>query len=276
MAVTGASNVLGVFNDLGEISRIAHKYGVLLLVDAAQLVAHRKTSIRQFGIDFFAFSAHKVYAPFGTGVLIVRKGLLNFSPDEMELIRKSGEENCTGIASLGKALILLKRIGPNLIRDEEQALTKSTLQGLAQIPEIIVYGVNDPETSGFDRKGGVIAFSHKKIFSDKIAKKLAEEGGIGIRYGCHCAHILVKHLVGVGHFLENFQRIIATLFPVLNFPGLARVSFGIENTEEDVKAFLNVINKIARHPGSVPSKEIQQQINGFVSATVQRVYDPAS
>ena len=194
----------------------------------------------------------------------------------MDLIRKSGEENCTGIASLGKALILLKRIGPDLIRDEEQVLTKSALQGLAKIPEIIVYGVNDPETSAFDRKGGVIAFSHKKIFSDKIAKKLAEEEGIGIRYGCHCAHILVKHLVGVGHFLENFQRIIATFFPVLNFPGLARVSFGIENTEDDVEAFINAINKIAKHTGYLPAKNIKPQINSFVNVVVKKVYGQAS
>ena len=272
MAVTGASNVLGVFNNLEDISRIVHKYKVLLMVDAAQLVAHRKTSVRQFGIDFLAFSAHKVYAPFGTGVLVAGKGLLNFNTDEMELIRKSGEENLAGIASLGKALVLLKRIGLNLIRDEEQALTRRTLLGLAKIPEIIVYGVKDPSAPGFERKGGVIAFSHKKIFSDKIAGNLADQGGIGIRHGCHCAHILVKQLVGVGPFLERFQRIIATLFPVLKFPGLARVSFGIGNTGEDIDIFIKELNKIVRRPGSFRKTNIRQQMDDFVNSSAQKVY----
>ena len=89
----------------------------------AQLVAHRKVEMEKCGIDYLAFSAHKVYAPFGTGVLVVRKGLLNFSPAELELIKSSGEENAGGIAALGKALVLLQRIGLDLIREEEQALT---------------------------------------------------------------------------------------------------------------------------------------------------------
>ncbi len=119
MAVSGASNVLGVSNNLEEISRIVHRYGVHLLVDAAQLIAHRRVEMERCGIDYLAFSAHKVYAPFGTGVLVGRRGLLSFSPSELEIIRSSGEENAGGIAALGKALVLLQRIGLNLIREEE-------------------------------------------------------------------------------------------------------------------------------------------------------------
>ncbi|MFZ2420017.1 MAG: aminotransferase class V-fold PLP-dependent enzyme, partial [Anaerolineae bacterium] len=83
VAVSGASNVLGVFNDLAEISRIVHRYGARLLVDAAQLIAHRKVEMAACGIDYLAFSAHKAYAPFGTGALVVRKGLLQFSSAEL-------------------------------------------------------------------------------------------------------------------------------------------------------------------------------------------------
>jgi selenocysteine lyase/cysteine desulfurase len=78
VAVSGASNVLGVFNDLAEISRIAHRYGARLLVDAAQLVAHRRIEMDKCDIDYLAFSAHKAYAPFGCGVLVAGKGLLHF------------------------------------------------------------------------------------------------------------------------------------------------------------------------------------------------------
>jgi selenocysteine lyase/cysteine desulfurase len=128
LAVSSASNVLGVFNNLEEISRITHQYGARLLVDAAQMVAHRKIEIEKYRIDYLAFSAHKVYAPFGTGVLVVRKGLLNFNPAELDLIQSSGEENVVGIAALGKALLLLQRIGLDLIREEEQALTRRALR----------------------------------------------------------------------------------------------------------------------------------------------------
>jgi len=77
VAVSGASNVLGVCNDLGAIGQLAHRYGARLLVDAAQLVAHRRVDMEGLGIDYLAFSGHKVYAPFGCGVLVVRKGLLD-------------------------------------------------------------------------------------------------------------------------------------------------------------------------------------------------------
>jgi selenocysteine lyase/cysteine desulfurase len=74
VAVTGASNVLGVCNDLAAIGQLAHRYGARLLVDGAQLVAHRRVAMDASGIDYLAFSAHKAYAPFGTGVLVARKG----------------------------------------------------------------------------------------------------------------------------------------------------------------------------------------------------------
>ena len=169
MAVSGASNVLGVFNNLAEISRIVHRYGVRLLVDAAQLVAHRKVEVEKCGIDYLAFSAHKVYAPFGSGVLLVRKGLLNFSPVELELIRSSGEENVGGIAALGKALVLLQRTGMDLIEEEERGLTRRTLRGLAQIPGLSVHGVKGPDSPGFAQKLGVIAFELKGMTPNRVA-----------------------------------------------------------------------------------------------------------
>jgi selenocysteine lyase/cysteine desulfurase len=272
VAMSGASNVLGVFNNLVEISRIVHRYGALLLVDAAQLVAHRKVEMERCGIDYLAFSAHKVYAPFGTGVLVVRKGLLIFSPAELKLIQSSGEENAAGIAALGKALVLLQKIGLDLIQQEEQALTRRALQGLSQIAGLRLYGIKDPDSPRFTQKGGVIVFAMKGIYADKIAKELAERGGIGVRYGCHCAHILIKHLVDVGPFLAQFQRLMAALFPKIKFPGLARISFGIENSEEDVDTLIKVLDKIARQPRIPVQKDVQQQMMEFATAAAQRVY----
>jgi selenocysteine lyase/cysteine desulfurase len=275
VAMSGASNVLGTFNDLAEISRIVHRYGARLLVDAAQLVAHRKIAIEVCGIDYLAFSAHKVYAPFGTGVLMVRKGLLDFSPAELELIRSSGEENVGGIAALGKALVLLQRIGLQVIQSEEQALTARAVRGLAQIPGLKVYGVKDPDSPRFAQKGGVIAFDLGSILPSRVAKGLAERGGIGVRYGCHCAHLLIKHVLHVPPLLQQLQGLILTIFPRLSLPGVVRVSLGIENSEEDVDTLLHVLGEIARQPRAGVEGAIQQQMDDFAKAAALRVYQSA-
>ena len=272
MTVSGASNVLGSFNNLEEISRIVHKYGARLLVDAAQMVAHRKVEIERCAIDYLAFSAHKVYAPFGTGVLVVRKGLLNFKTPELEQIKSFGEENAGGIAALGKALVIMQRIGLDVIREEEQALTMHALRGLAQIKGLTIYGIIDPASPRFAQKGGVIVFTLKGLMSDKVAKELSTRGGIGVRYGCHCAHILVKHILGVPPSLERFQRIIARFFPRLRFPGVARVSLGIGNTRADIDTLIQVVSKIASKSRALKQKEIAGQINDLAIAAALRVY----
>jgi selenocysteine lyase/cysteine desulfurase len=287
VAVSGASNVLGIYNDLGEISRIVHRYGARLLVDAAQLVAHRKVEMEKCGIDYLAFSAHKVYAPFGCGGLVVNKGLLNFTSSELELVRSSGEENAVGIAALGKALVLLQRIGMDVIREEEQALTRRTLPGLAKIPGLRIYGVKDIGSPGFAQKGGVIVFTLKGIMSDRLAGELARRRGIGVRFGCHCAHLLVKHLLGVSPGLERFQHLLLTLFPKVNLPGILRVSLGIENSEADVDTLIRVLGNIAgqprtpveQHPDSNINEglvqkngDVKKQMHDFVRKTAMKVY----
>jgi selenocysteine lyase/cysteine desulfurase len=287
MAMCGASNVLGVFNNLEEISRIVHRYGVHLLVDAAQLVAHRRIGIEQYGIDYLAFSAHKVYAPFGCGVLVARKGLLNFSPAELDMIQSSGEENQGGIAGLGKALLLLQRIGLDLIREEEQSLTSQMLNNMLHTEGIRIYGIKDPKSPGFYRKGGVIVFELKGMLPNVVSKKLAEQGGIGVRYGCHCAHLLIKHLVGVPPFFERLQGLILLLLPRIRLPGFVRVSLGIANTEEDIAVLTRVLGKIIWHHRTrdhgnstsgqsgtltMQQKDFQQQMKDFIRAAAERVY----
>jgi len=272
VAVSGASNVLGVCNNLEEISRIAHQYGARLLVDGAQLVAHRKIDMDGCGIDYLAFSAHKVYAPFGAGALVVRKGLLRFTPEELELIQLSGEENAGGIAALGKALMLLKRIGMEVIEEEEQALTRKVLNGLAQIAGLEIYGIKDPESTGFSNKIGVIPFALKNKMATQVGKELALVGGIGVRTGCHCAHITVKHILHVGPGLEKFQKLIVTLFPKLSLPGVVRISLGIENNEQDVDRLIQALDTIADKAQSSSKKEAQQQVKNFVRVSTERVY----
>jgi selenocysteine lyase/cysteine desulfurase len=247
-------------------------------VDAAQLVAHRRVEVESWGIDYLAFSAHKVYAPFGSGVLLVRNGLLHFSPAELDQIQSSGQENVGGIAGLGKALVLLRRIGLDVIQEEEQALTGRALRNLAQIPGLTIYGIKDPDSPRFALKGGVVVFGLQDLMADRVARNLAERG-IGVRSGCHCAHMLIKRLLSIHPLLEQLQGLILTLFPKLALPGLTRVSLGIENSAEEVDTLMDVLGNIARQPrtsGDNPfastQTEIQQQMDDFARAAAQRVY----
>jgi selenocysteine lyase/cysteine desulfurase len=290
VAVSGASNVLGVCNDLKETGRIVHQYGASLLVDAAQLVAHREMNMQLSGIDILAFSAHKVYAPFGTGVLMIRKALPWMDYASLERVKYSGEENAGGIAALGKALLLLRRIGFDVIVEEEQTLTRRALRGMKEIPGLTMYGISEPDSPRIYRKIGVISIDIKNMASGSVAKKLALHAGIGIRYGCLCAHIIIKHLLNFTPFLEQFQRLIVLMVPPLKLQGFARMSFGIENTGNDVDILLEELKKIAggKHSGDKSSisgdsvltlldtKEVQRQINDLISEITYKVYGEPS
>jgi selenocysteine lyase/cysteine desulfurase len=239
------------------------------------------------GIDILVFSAHKVYAPFGAGVLAIRKELPRIDYASLERVKHSGEENAAGIAALGKALLLLHRIGFNVIREEEMALTRRALQGMMQIPGLTVYGISDPGSPRFENKTGVICFDIKNMAAGSVAKKLALNGGIGARYGCLCAHIIIKHLLHFTPLFEQFQKMIVLTFPSLKLPGFARVSFGIENTEAEVDTLICELKKIAKGENSggmssfsgdniltlQGSKEVQSQIKNMINGITSRVYD---
>jgi selenocysteine lyase/cysteine desulfurase len=269
VALSGASNVLGTCNNLEEISRIVHRYGALLLVDAAQLIAHRKIEAGKWGIDYLTFSAHKAYAPFGCGVLIIRKGLLNFKPEELVQINSSGEENVVGIAAMGKALSIIQKIGFDIIMQEEQDLTRKALAGLSGVNGIKIYGISSPESPLFYQRGGVISFSFKGLMPDVVAKELARNG-IGVRYGCHCAHILIKHLLKVPPKLEQLQRIIVKLFPRIVLPGVVRISLGLGNNSDDIDVLKSVMADFSRRS----HKNLDVLIKDFVTARVKKVFGP--
>lgn len=280
VALTGASNVLGTCNKLSEISQIVHRYGAQLLVDGAQLVPHQKVDMKGLDIDYLAFSGHKVYAPFGAGVLLARKGLLNFSPSELEKRKGMGEENAAGIAALGKAFSLLQRIGMDLIHNEEQALTRLALEKMTQLQHLKIHGLKDLHSPRFDQKLGVIAFEVKGLMAVKVAKELALQGGIGVRNGFMCAHILVKRMLGVGNFLESFQRVMLNSLPMVQLPGLTRISLGIENTPEDIERLVETLAKIGvkKRKGSghentqISLATVQKQMDEFIKESSVKIF----
>ena len=116
------------------------------------------------------------------------------------------------------------------------------------------------------------AFDLGKTLPSRVARALAERGGIGVRYGCHCAHLLIKRLVECPPLLEQLQGLILTLFPRLNLPGVVRVSLGIENSAEDVDTLIRVLGEIARQPRAGTEGDVQQQMDDFARMTAQKVY----
>ena len=176
---------------------------------------------------------------------------------------------------MGKALVLLQRIGFDVIQAEEQALTARALRGLKQIPGITVFGISDPNTPQFAHKGGVIVFRVEGLMAPRVAQALAKRGGIGVRSGCHCAHLLVKRLLNVSPALEQFQGVILTLFKQVSLPGLTRISLGIENNAEEIDTMLQVLRDIATQPHSASDAAVQRQMNDFACAAAQCVYTRA-
>jgi selenocysteine lyase/cysteine desulfurase len=264
LALSGASNITGTCNDLAAIGSITKKYGTRLLVDAAQLAAHRNIEMEACGIDYLVFSGHKMYAPFGTGVLVARKGLLNYGHEEMTHIEASGAENIGGIAALGKALLLLKQIGFDAIEAEEQKLLSKALSGLAGIPGIKIHGYTGSMESEIKHHTAVIAFEIKNTLNSSLAKRLAGQGGIGTRFGCHCAHLMLKYLLDFTPAQDRIQRYVLKMVPIINLQGLLRVSFGLQNSESDVDVMLESLQQKGRLS--------RKQMNDYIEERFQLVY----
>jgi cysteine desulfurase/selenocysteine lyase len=267
VAVTGASNVTGFVNDIHTIARMAHSYGGEILVDAAQLAPHRPIDMLANSdpghIDYLAFSAHKIYAPFGAGILIgptntFKSGIPEFAgggtidsvtADSVTWTNppykdEAGSPNVIGIIALETALRTIEKLGMEKIVSHEQQLTAHTLKGLNRIEGVTVYGSKDPD---YKERVGVISFNIEGYNHALVSAILSFEAGIGVRSGCFCAHPYVHQLLGLRRWeLERSRRSIITK-NLVNLPGMVRVSFGLYNTLEEVDRFLELIGEIAQH-----------------------------
>ena len=294
VAISGASNVLGACNDLPALARLVHRHGARLLVDGAQLVAHHPLDLLNSEIDALAFSGHKVYAPFGSGALVVRRGLLRWPSGELTRARASGEENVVGIAALGKALTLLERIGMPVVEAEEQELTGKLVAGLAAMPGVEIFGLKDPTDPRFKARTGVVAFSARHVPHNLLGQELAERGGIGVRCGCFCAHLLIKELLHIHPLREraaDLGLLVAPSFTARLLPGLVRVSLGLENRPNDIARCLSTLKLIVEARRPWPARSLASTRNGtpflphtatgtrvqsFALAAVERVYGPTA
>ncbi len=266
IAVTGASNVTGYINDIYRIAEMAHQNNAKIMVDAAQLAPHRFIDIKAPGhpqhIDFLAFSAHKIYAPFGLGVLITdREMFKEGDPDivgggTVDLVsedyaywtdapekEEAGTPNVAGAIALAKALKIIQEIGMDNIAKHEADLTRYALHKLKQIPGLIFYGaLREDEVH---KRLGVISFNVKDMPHAKVGAILNYEGGIGVRNGCFCAHPYIKCLLGVTVEETKILEEKILSHDRSTIPGAVRVSFGMYNTEEEVDSLVEVVKMIS-------------------------------
>lgn len=269
VAITGASNVTGIKNPIYTIANLAHSYGAKILVDGAQLIPHSKFSIGlqlPLGpIDFVAFSAHKMYAPFGCGVLIGPKDFFNeyepdhtgggtikfvshdkviwtASPDKEE----AGSPNLIGSITLGAAINELSKIGMSNIDEYEKYLTVYTTKHLQSIHSVKIYS----NYSDFQNKVSIIPFNIEGIHHTIVAKILAYEFGIAVRSGCFCAHPYLQRLLKIPKSMIEEMTLASKDIQ----PGMVRISFGIYNTIDEIDKFLYAIKKIVDNKGYYTKK----------------------
>lgn len=254
LAITGASNVTGWLPPVDEVIAAAHARGVPVLVDGAQLAAHRPLPQ---GADFLVFSGHKMYAPFGAGVLIgPRAAFEDGDPylaggGAVELVdldevvwtepperEEAGSPNVVGAVALGAAVGELARIGWPAIVEHDRSLAAALLAGLAQIPGVRVLG---PGSAALP----IASFVVDDVPYGLVAARLSAEFGIGVRHGCFCAHPYLVRLLGldpaeVEHFREAARRHDRSALP-----GAVRVSAGLATTGEDLGRFLRALEVVA-------------------------------
>lgn len=236
VCVAHVSNVLGTVNPVEEMARTAHKYGAFFLVDGAQSVPHFKVDVQQLNCDFLTFSGHKVYGPTGIGVLYGREELLERMPPYQgggEMIARvtfeqttyerlpykfeAGTPDYVGTHALAVALDYVTRLGMDNIAAHERELTRYAMKRMREIESMKLYG----ETVG---KDAVVAFNVGDIHPLDLGT-LLDRLGIAIRTGHHCAQPLMARC-GV--------------------EGMARASFALYNTEEEIDVLVEGIKRVSR------------------------------
>jgi selenocysteine lyase/cysteine desulfurase len=256
LAMTGASNVTGWLPPTAAIVAAAHDRGIPVFLDAAQLAPHRPLPAE---VDYLAYSGHKIYAPYGTGVLIGPRatfadgdpflaggGAVDLvdldevvwtEPPERE---EAGSPNVIGAVALQAALAGLQNIGWDTLAAHEDALARRLRRGLAAIDGVRLLG------PGLDTDTLAIGtFTVTGAPHALVAARLSAEWGIGVRHGCFCAHPYLIRLLGLSaaEIADYRTRVLAGDHSTI--PGAVRASCGISTTATDVDALLEAVAVVA-------------------------------
>ena len=266
VAVCGASNVTGFVTPVHEVAELAHRYGARISVDAAQLAPHHRIDIRSADdpghLDFVSLSGHKMYAPYGAGVLVAPRDFFAGVPEimgggainmvtwedtywaDLPEREEAGSPNVIGAVALGVAIGTLLELGFDDMLDYETRLGNRLLSGLTKIPRVGVLGSVEPYASG---RLALTTFVIDGIDHGLVAAALSHEWGIAVRHGCFCAHPYMIHLL---HMTKDQVGAIVddvTTGRRKTLPGAVRASLAPYNTETEVDRFLDAVAHIARH-----------------------------
>ncbi|MDO8927998.1 MAG: cysteine desulfurase [Bacteroidota bacterium] len=234
ITVTHISNVLGTINPIKLITEKAHARGIHILVDGAQAAPHLKIDVQDLDVDFYAFSAHKMYGPNGVGVLYGKKELLNKMPpyqgggemisevsfagttyNELPYKFEAGTPNISGVIAFGAAIDYLQNVGLETVATRESELLNYATSELLKINGMRIYGTQ-PE------KSGVISFNVEGLHFFDLGTML-DKFGIAVRTGHHCADPLMDHF---------------------GIQGTVRISFAFYNTLEEIDRFIEALKKV--------------------------------
>lgn len=241
VAVTQVSNVLGIRTPIDKIVALARKSGAVVVLDAAQSTPHMEVDVQKLGVDFLAFSGHKLMAPMGIGVLYGRKELLSEMPPFLtggEMIQtvtrdkvvyaelphkfEAGTVNGAGAWALAAAIRYLQEVGYEQIQKQELLLTTQLMDGLKKVPHVQVQGSPDPK-----EHCGIVSFTIDGVHPHDVSSIL-DADGIAVRAGHHCAQPLMQQI-----------GVMST----------TRASMYFYNTEEDIEKLLASVQTIRRRMG---------------------------
>ncbi|WP_030831472.1 aminotransferase class V-fold PLP-dependent enzyme [Streptomyces hygroscopicus] len=265
VCVTGASNVTGELWPVRELAAAAHAHGARIVLDAAQLAPHHPVDIAAADVDWVAFSGHKLYAPFGAGVLAGRADWLRAARPYLagggasrKVTRRddggvdvewhttaarheAGSPNVIGVYAIASACKALTEAGFEGLVARERQLIATVREGLAEVPEVRVlslFGDDAPRV-------GVLSFVVDGWNSSHFAAALSAEYGIGVRDGLFCAHPLVRTLLG-SEPDEPGECGAPEAAPGERSLNAIRVSFGAGTPDEHVERFVRAVKELVR------------------------------
>ncbi len=241
ISIAHITNVIGDIRPIKDITSLAHKKGITVLIDGAQSIAHTKVDVSDMDVDFYTFSSHKLYGPTGVGVIYGKYDLLSqvdplnygggmnslfeengyYELKPLPLRLEGGTPNIAGVIGLGSAIKYIKNIGIDKIEEYELNLRNYLISKLKQLDFITIYNEF--------AQGPTVAFNIKGVFSQDTSIYL-DKYNICIRAGNHCAKILKDEI---------------------NIRNTCRISLALYNTKEEIDLLINVLKN---------SKNIWQEI----------------
>ncbi|MEN9363201.1 MAG: hypothetical protein RI903_509 [Bacteroidota bacterium] len=239
VAVNHVSNAIGTINPIANIISLAHAKGAKVLIDGAQSVAHIEIDVQALDMDFFVFSAHKLFGPTGVGILYGKRELFDAMPpyqgggemikevsfsgttyNELPYKFEAGTPNIADVIAFGAAIDYVKSYGTGELMKQEQALLAYATDKLASIPGLRIVGTAPDKIA-------VISFVVEGIHPQDLGV-LLDKFGVAIRTGHHCAQPLMQRY---------------------GLVGTCRVSFAFYNTTEEIDRFMVALERSIRMLG---------------------------